>query len=674
MKLETNVVRSEAHGYKASKSFSIQGDSHMFSSLIDNAYSDKIRAGVREVVTNAWDASAGNVEVLLPTYLNPVFKVRDYGPGMSHNFVMELFTSLGFSAKRETNDQVGGFGIGSKAPFAYTDTFTITCWHEGTKSIYSAYRQPDGMPALAFVHSEPSTEPSGVEIQYPVKVQDCQAFVKAAEYTFIGFDPQPRILNESVTITPPEVLYEGNGWRIVSRHHLSGPHVRMGCVIYPIRLGSIDRAFENKWYYRSSQNSIHSLPLIIDFPIGALRLQTSREELGYNEKTINILKQRINEVVDEMRDVVNTEVSKAANIVEANKIYANNSHNPMWKYVQPKFMGQYLTGEIKLDFECVYFRNFDIDYYKNNKIPGFRPRHPYSMPLTDLDNKVFVYDDKPNHALIRMMKLVKSLSNKENKNGIVWFRDDKRSYLRDLLGDDIDIRVLSDVELDQVERTKSERRKIEARFLSRYGGIEYNAKKVSIADETGVYLERHKTTFVFGEGFETSNIDSARGMLSKSCMLELFDQDDILIATADLRPRLQKHKNWKTFEEHIREKTDSIDKDIYNTVVRLEKLHDLDMFYDLLKLSDYPNDIRELLHLRNEAKQYVTDNRLKMEQLAFRFQITGETPPEPPQLELERVLTRIRRKYQILETITGRLSLSADKLLHYINAVDAASS
>lgn len=78
------------------KSFSIKADGKAFKILIDGLYSDKPRAIVRELWSNAWDShvSAGIADrpfkVVLPTKWDETFSVRDYGIGMTHDEVMSL--------------------------------------------------------------------------------------------------------------------------------------------------------------------------------------------------------------------------------------------------------------------------------------------------------------------------------------------------------------------------------------------------------------------------------------------------------------------------------------------------------------------------------------------------------------------------------------------------------
>src|SRR6476660_5010943 len=88
-------------------------------SVLTNLYSDAIMAVIREYSTNALDAHRESglhmpITVCVPTTLRPTFSVEDFGVGMSTDQLLNLYSSYGASTKRETNEQTGMLGLGSK--------------------------------------------------------------------------------------------------------------------------------------------------------------------------------------------------------------------------------------------------------------------------------------------------------------------------------------------------------------------------------------------------------------------------------------------------------------------------------------------------------------------------------------------------------------------------------
>lgn len=61
------------------------------------------------------------VPFFAPTSLAQYLEFKDFGIGMSEDTIMTVFTQYGNSTKNDSNDEVGGFGIGSKTAFCYNE-------------------------------------------------------------------------------------------------------------------------------------------------------------------------------------------------------------------------------------------------------------------------------------------------------------------------------------------------------------------------------------------------------------------------------------------------------------------------------------------------------------------------------------------------------------------------
>ena len=88
----------------------------------DKVYTKKERAVIRELACNAHDSHvmAGTTDVPfdvhLPTQLESWFSIRDYGTGLSDRDIRNVFSGIGISTKRDSNEVIGCFGIGSLSP------------------------------------------------------------------------------------------------------------------------------------------------------------------------------------------------------------------------------------------------------------------------------------------------------------------------------------------------------------------------------------------------------------------------------------------------------------------------------------------------------------------------------------------------------------------------------
>lgn len=139
---------------------------HMLSSTL---YSDQKLAVVRETVCNAWDAHIDSNRKHIPiaiTVADGTITIRDYGYGIAKDLMGPIYGVYGNSTKKNDGNATGGFGLGCKAPFSYTDNFQVTSHHEGTRTIYNMSRSSasvGGKPAIIPIASFPTAE-SGLEV------------------------------------------------------------------------------------------------------------------------------------------------------------------------------------------------------------------------------------------------------------------------------------------------------------------------------------------------------------------------------------------------------------------------------------------------------------------------------------------------------------------------------
>jgi hypothetical protein len=277
-----------------SKDFTIQASGKMFHMVISGLYSNKPESITREIWSNAFDAHAmigkqdTPFEVTFPTALTPTFTCRDFGDGIAHDDMEGFYTVLGHSNKENTNKAVGKWGVGRMSPMSYTDTFSVVSRHKGMITYYSVQLGPDGSPQLhVLAPPMPTTEPSGLEISFPVKRSDIRDFQVAADRVAIGFDVKPVVTNSqqdgSKTFAHIKKTFEGNGYYLHNDSRLSGVYAQMGCVLYPI-----------PWEHTGQRR----VGVVYKFDIGELEVTASREALSFgpNDPTLDSLKTKFKEV------------------------------------------------------------------------------------------------------------------------------------------------------------------------------------------------------------------------------------------------------------------------------------------------------------------------------------------------------------------------------------------
>src|SRR5258708_7556006 len=142
MKLEPKKTPTTAVGMQERRAFHFEFNPTTFETL-SQAYSDPIRAVIRELACNSSDAHvmAGTnkkFEIHLPTTHEPEFLIRDFGTGMDDQEINDLFTMYGGSNKRDNNEVIGALGIGSKSPYAVTPMYQVISIKNGITRMYTA--------------------------------------------------------------------------------------------------------------------------------------------------------------------------------------------------------------------------------------------------------------------------------------------------------------------------------------------------------------------------------------------------------------------------------------------------------------------------------------------------------------------------------------------------------
>jgi hypothetical protein len=207
MKLNAYDNALETNAQVVSQDFTIGDASVIIDILRNRLYQHKVRTLIQEYMCNARDShreknTKQSIIVSVPNELSPVFKVRDFGPGITPDRMANVFCKYGSSTKRKTNGQTGGFGIGAKSAWAYTDSFTIVSITGGVKRTYVAHIGANKEGRCDLLSEVNTDEQAGTEIQIAINPQDCSEFRKSifrASYFWNEKEkPEFRGLNQNV--------------------------------------------------------------------------------------------------------------------------------------------------------------------------------------------------------------------------------------------------------------------------------------------------------------------------------------------------------------------------------------------------------------------------------------------------------------------------------------------
>lgn len=387
------------------KEFTVAVNSKTFKILIDGLYTNKIQSIIRELSTNAYDAHlmAGCPErpfkVTLPTALDPVFSIRDYGVSIAHPDVMEMYVKLFESTKDESNEQVGAFGLGSKSPFSYTDSFSVKAYQDGMVRSYVVGYNSKGIPTITHILTEESDEEQGFEVSFPTQYKDYLLFRQEAFSVLRHFPTQP-IVNE-ITFNQAEPLMAKNDWKVYGTNEIhtgSKINIRQGCVVYPVSIYGL--GFEGLGYTCS---------VIIDVPIGSVNVVASREALSLDEQTTDFIKRKVKQVSTEILLACLKEIDGAPTVWQACKAYSRLSvicpgMNPEYKRPGMKKAVDFKGGVIRIDAVDPKLPTMSPYSSKSHAVSGgkwwFRP--------VDVEHYKFIVDR--NEKLVRRQIRLKAFA------------------------------------------------------------------------------------------------------------------------------------------------------------------------------------------------------------------------------------------------------------------------
>lgn len=300
MRLEQNSFKTQSTmmGESVTMSIAAEDMGHIMGVLSD-LYSDRLAAIVREYSTNAYDehVEAGvslPIEVSLPTGLEPLLTIRDYGGGLDAEGIRTVYSQYGRSTKRESNDVNGMLGLGSKSALTYGDQFTVVSVKDGQKITVLVSRNDDGAGQMTILGDPvPTDEASGTEIQIAINPADRNRIVQVAADFFKYWEPGKVLVNGK----QPEYFADAKGVLQITPNIYVAPYsgrdrIVMGNVSYPARL--------------TNSGNFTNYNIIAIVPIGSVRPTPSREEL----MDVKLTNDTLAKIAAEAQDAIGAEAAR----------------------------------------------------------------------------------------------------------------------------------------------------------------------------------------------------------------------------------------------------------------------------------------------------------------------------------------------------------------------------
>lgn len=284
------------------QAFAMSDSAEFFTVLSDTLYRDKKRAVVREVICNAWDAHIASGKTKTPiqiTLSEDELVIKDFGPGIADEMIVPIYCVYGGSTKVKDHKQTGGFGLGSKAPFAYSDYFSVTSCHAAFRTVYAISRggiETEGRPEIRQMVRVPTDE-TGITVSVPLKDKDDFSEFRNHIREVVYQGGINAVLNDSAlpTLDYGQARKTGHATLLGSSLNESFVYVLYGTVLYPLSTTDADLTRKVEELRQLGERNVRHILIAAPNTIG---VTPNREALSYSEKTTATLHQLLDKAIN----------------------------------------------------------------------------------------------------------------------------------------------------------------------------------------------------------------------------------------------------------------------------------------------------------------------------------------------------------------------------------------
>lgn len=501
-------VLSNVKSLKTAYSFSEDAqDAALAIDVITNkGYKYKIQTPVQEYICNARDAHRESgqtrpIEITLPTVLDPIFKVRDFGSGISPENMTTVFTKFFASTKRRDNNQTGGFGLGAKSAWAYTDSFGIVSFTHGIKRSYTAYKSGQGM--LQPEGEENTKELSGLEISIGVNPKDVEEFRKAVtRATFFWKESErPHFVNNKTPAFAKDpkmfdrlAFYESNDLNQVFDRYSQSDFVLLDGIPYQLQDSDL-RSLDLK-EFSGYDRKVKKFFLVLN--TGEISVTPFREGLEFNDFTNNSLKEKLGYAVHYLNDKYSKELTSAKSVkdkiqvIQKYDISLSIHSEPLTELLT------YNNGNIyaSLQKDCIsklFIGSLKGEQLKNLCSDKSFSSRGTSFPISNLE--IFEYDsvkDLCSETIVKR-KFTQYSKKAHGKNCFLMIFREGSDSIKKQLKEGLDFLCTSQLSYEKtIPKSREARKTMEATDLSTANNVDFSLDDTEIKNTVYVYASDYK--------------------------------------------------------------------------------------------------------------------------------------------------------------------------------------
>lgn len=337
-------TKNDALSNATSTAMQVDARKHMklYKMISSTLYADKHTSILRELCSNARDShqEAGKLHVpfaiTAPTESYPFMTIEDVGIGLDYEGAKPTVLTFLGSTKDEgedADDYIGGWGIGAKAPRAYSSNYQIVCRKNGVEYFVQVYDK-DGLPQHTLMMERKTDRKNGLEFIVPILQADIKMwrdkirkYMSFTNYNVIAYFGE----GEVVHATPPNAsidydkfsadMYGVMQKAYASSQSASNVTVTYGGMQYPIPsemgVGAIVEAIKKELAYgiemRIRVNNAN-----------ALSFGLSRESIEITPENTEFVRSALQQVLDDVTLAIKTNAKVA---------FSNGSTATTWEQV-----------------------------------------------------------------------------------------------------------------------------------------------------------------------------------------------------------------------------------------------------------------------------------------------------------------------------------------------------
>ena len=297
--------------------FTISSNDTAFASLVDNLYSNKHLALVRELISNSIDAtkkSNKKTPINIDVDKNH-FSIQDFGIGMNIDDFFNIYCVYMNSNKIDDKNMNGGFGIGGKTPFIFSKEFTIetTSPETNIRHKFKLYYNENNTPNVYYNEDDDilDCEIKGTKVSFIIEnEQDIQLITKSLYDIRLQYISIPIFFNNVLLSDKESSIYllDKLNISVVKYLNKKDDYIRLGDFLYPIDYSNLN----------INSKLITELKIILSFMISAkdiIKNNLIYENIGNIHNVFNL--------VFDSKDNNHIDISLSRESIEDNEVNNN---------------------------------------------------------------------------------------------------------------------------------------------------------------------------------------------------------------------------------------------------------------------------------------------------------------------------------------------------------------